>query len=209
MIDNNISKGNWAYQFRVDILTTLEEYQEQLGKMLTEQEFADWICCLEKGEKTNKLHYQCILWHKDKFHTNKMQALKSKYFRKNRNQRNAISFTDAKKIVNLSSYVMKDNEKENEVISSLTIEQREKIPKWLTKEAMKNKWKNEVEEYMELICREPVCDTIYNTMKHLIKYYLHHDHAPPNKHTVYKLLLKHHPEYNIMRYINDFILVEN
>ena len=63
VLDNTISKGNYAYQFRVDVLEDKKTTELALCTMLTQEEFKDWVCCLEYGETTNKPHYQCIIWH--------------------------------------------------------------------------------------------------------------------------------------------------
>lgn len=207
MLDLTISPNNHAYQFRVDILNpdTSGNYAIQLCKMLTEEEFQDWICSYEIAPVSNKKHYQCILWHKKLLSQKERNRLKAKYFRRNRDTNNSISFTCAKKITNLSSYVMKDCS-QNEIITTLSLEKREKIPKWLTKNAIKSKWLKEVEDEILLICSLDVYGhypTIYETVRKIIKFYIENDHPPPSRMTILKYLLKYHPNYSISNYIDD------
>ena len=134
--------------------------------------------------------------------------MKAKYFRKNRDSKNSISFTDAKKIVNLSAYVMKDADehyKEMELISSLSDEKREMIPQWLTKNAMKLKFDKGLEEAIEneIIVQDDYgrYPNMVTAVKSIIEYYLKANHAPPTKMKLFKLLLMYHPEYTIDDYL--------
>lgn len=212
MLDLTISPQNHAYQFRVDVLDSSgalfpkQCYKKQLAIMLGEEEFRDYICSLEVGEKTGKLHYQCILWHRNKLTTKERNRIKAKYFRKNRDTPNSISFTDAKKITNLASYCLKDLDEENKkyLLCSLSDEKREKLPDWLTKNAIKQKWEKEVEDEMLLLISEDVYGhrpSPYNVGKSIVEFYLKNDHPFPTRMKLYKLLLKYHPEFTIDDYL--------
>lgn len=214
MLDNTISPGNYAYQFRVDILTTTNEYQNKICNMLTEEEFADWVCSYEIGAETGKPHYQCILWSSNPLSQKERNRIKAKYFRKNRDSKNSISFTDAKKISNLTAYVMKDasqHSQEMELICSLSPEKREKIPEWLTKNGLRQKFEKELET--ELVENIIVQDSygrypsMLSTAKSIVEYYLKEDHAPPGRAKLFKLLLKHHPEYLIEDYLTSISFI--
>lgn len=206
MNDKVISIGNYAYQFRVDVMDTHPTTEIQLCKFLTQEEFTDWHCFLEKGEKTNKLHYQSIIWHKRLLTTKQRNELKAKYFLPQRNKKNSISFTSAKKIVNLTSYVQKDISENDIKHSTLTPEQLSKIPKWLTQQAIKTKWKKTIEEFcllhasLDVYGRYP---TPLDFAINIIKEYKHYDKAPPTRYTLYKLQLKYLPTYTITDYLKD------
>jgi len=214
MLDQTISKNNHAYQFRVDVLTDISDYKIKIAEMLTQEEFSDWICCLEIGDKSKKLHYQCIIWNKKLLSTKQRNTIKAKYFRINRDSKNSISFTDAKKIYNLASYVLKENNLENEshIITTLSPERRNLIPKWLSKNAIKSKWKQDLEDEILLIVsldcfgRYP---SIYDTVSKIITFYIEQEHPPPNRQMLYKHLLKYHPEYTITDYINSINIFPN
>lgn len=206
MQDNHISKGNYAYQFRVDVITTIEKLEYKLVLFLTEEEFSDYHCFLEKGEKTNKYHYQCIIWHKKLLTTKQRNLLKAKYFLPQRNKKNAISFTSAKKIVNLTSYCQKDISENNLNISTLTEEQLSKIPKWLTKNALKTKWKQQEQDFCLLHASMDVYGRYPQPLqfaKDIIKEYRDNDKHPPTKYKLYKLQLKYLPTYTINDYLRD------
>lgn len=206
MNDTIISIGNYAYQFRVDVIQTHPTTEIQLCALLTQEEFTDWHCFLEKGEKTHKLHYQCIIWHKRLLTTKKRNALKAKYFPAQRLSKNAISFTSAKKIVNLSSYVQKDASQNNLNITTLTPDQLAKIPKWLTKNAIKNAWIKTEQEFcllhasLDVYGRYP---TALDFTINIIKEYKQHDRCPPTKYKLFKLQLKYLPNYTITDYLHD------
>jgi len=238
MLDNIISKGNYAYQFRVDILPVHDKvmidgisvdisgdvnllkkyYSVELCKFLTQEEFQDWICSFEVSP-AGKHHYQCIIWHSKILSTKDRNQLKAKYFRKNRDSKNSISFTDAKKIANLSSYVLKDQEEfesktdinEDNLITTLTFEQIESIPKWLTKNALKNKWKKELEDEILIIISEDVYGRRPSKFKfatEVIEFHIKNDHPPPSRMALYKLLLKYLPSYTTSDYLQDIGFLE-
>lgn len=217
MLDTIISPNNHAYQFRVDVLPDPEISEDvnilkqhtciQLCKMLTQEEFADWLCCFEISE-AGKHHYQCIIWHKKLLSQKDRNKLKAKYFRKNRDTNNSISFTDAKKITNLSSYVLKDQDDYpgNNIISTLTIEKVKEIPSWLTKNALKSKWKKELEDEILIIISEDVYGhrpSKFSFAQQVIEFHIKNDHPPPSKMMLYKLLLKYHPSYTVPEYMAD------
>jgi hypothetical protein len=139
--------------------------------------------------------------------------MKAKYFRKNRDTNNSISFTDAKKIVNLTSYVLKDQDDYpgHNIISTLTKEQVNKIPEWLTKNALKSKWKQELEDEILIIISEDVYGHRPNKFKfglEVIKFHIDNDHPPPSKLMLYKLLLKYLPSYTASDYMTDIGFIE-
>lgn len=217
MLDNIISINNHAYQFRVDILPDesisedvnilKKHYSLQICKMVTQEEFADWLCCFEISE-AGKHHYQCILWHSKILSQKDRNTLKAKYFRKNRDTNNSISFTDAKKIVNLTSYVLKDQDDYpgDNIISTLTKDQVHKIPQWLTKNALKTKWKKELEDEILIIISEDVYGNRPTKCKfalEVIKFHIENDHPPPSKTMLFKLLLKYLPSYTAEDYMRD------
>ena len=234
MLDTIISKNNYAYQFRVDVLDAYKQimikgklydinhdadllkqyYMQQLCKFVVQEEFADWICAFEIAPKSGKPHFQCILWHKEKFTETKKNSLKAKYFRKNRDTKNSISFTSAKKINNLSSYVFKDhqeyqenqNVEDHNLISTLNYEQVILIPKWLTKNALKAKWKQDLEDQILIIISEDEYGrrpTKHAFARQVIQFYIQEDHPPPSRMCLYKLLLKYLPSYTIETYLED------
>lgn len=223
-----ISPTNYAYQFRVDILPIKDisgdvnilkkHYSLQLCKMVTQEEFADWLCCYEVSDN-GKHHYQCILWKQGPVLTQKQRdGMKAKYFRENKNSKNAISFTDAKKIVNLTAYVLKDQEEmdeknypNNNIITTLTLEQIQKIPTWLTKHALKNQWKKELEDEILLIISEDVYGrrpTKIQFAKQVIKFHIDNQHPPPSKLMLFKLLLKYLPSYTEENYLVDIGFIQ-
>ncbi len=247
MLDTIISPNNHAYQFRIDLLPTAsfyckdvsngvvdlgllqKSYMTQICKFLTEYEFKDWIISFETS-KANKHHYQGIIWHSNVISQKEKNKLKAKYFRENRDSKNSISFTDAKKIVNLSSYVFKDQQHYQDLIkdnqeqnmqghltnhtfmTTLTYQQVSLIPKWLTKEKMKAQWKKELEEHILFTISEDIYGhrpSIITTAQSIVTFHIQQDHPPPSRMMLYKLLLRYHPSYTTDNYLTDIGFIQH
>lgn len=230
MLDTIISPNHHAYQFRVDILPNpsfakdlsgnlnqlQQRYMERICDMLADEEFVDWIVSFETSP-SGKHHYQSIIWHSHLLSTKERNRMKSKWFRTNRDSKNAISFTTAKKIINLSSYVFKDHQEFQQVVqqpiinhnlfyTSLSWDQIKLIPEWLTREKMKAQFKTELEEHILFIISEDEYGhrpTVLSTATAIVKFYIQHDHAPPSRYLLYKLLLRYHPAYTPQNYLYD------
>lgn len=236
MLDTIISPNNYAYQFRVDILPSAsfyckdassnevvdvnllrKKYMTQICKLLTQEEFVDWVVSFEISP-SGKHHYQCILWHSRVLSTKDRNSLKSKYFRTNRDSKNSISFTCAKKVINLSSYVFKDHQEFQDLtdesiiqnhdllLTTLKWEQINLIPKWLTKEKMKAKWKQDLEDEILLIVskdRFGHYPTKFDFAKDVLKFHIKNDKDPPHKARLFKLALKYLPTYTEEHYLVD------
>ena len=242
MLDTIISPDNHAYQFRIDLLPSAsfyckdvsngvvdlgllqKSYMIQICKFLTQEEFTDWIISFETSN-AGKHHFQGIIWHANVISQKDKNKLKAKYFRENRDSKNSISFTDAKKIVNLSSYVFKDQQhyqdliKENQeqdhitgqltnhtFMTTLTYTQVSLIPKWLTKEKMKAAWKSELEDHILLTISEDVYGrrpSVLTTAQEIVEFHIKQDHPPPSRMMLYKLLLRYHPSYTTDNYLTD------
>lgn len=214
MKDNIIFPGLYAFQFRLDFIkkrdsadyvridsydeTTYEYYYERVRKFL--KNFSQYHIYIEKGEKSQKIHLQGILWSHIKYTQKVFVSLKAKYFLRNRKIKNSCSITDANKILELSAYCSKgaiDNLK----FSTLSAEQISLIPKW-KKSYSASQWKQMVREKIESIKHYPKTTFLVK----LIDYYWENERRQPTRAQLIFYLGLYHEEYSAMDYINTLRL---
>jgi len=193
MEDDTIVKKHYAYSFRVDyvhdcskvMLTKLDEW---LGK----SKVVHCLIFTEIAEKTKKLHYQGIVWFKQKPTGKNLTKYRNWWCR----PQGSISLVSAKKIISLSSYVAKDKEI---IKTSLSPAQMALIPEW--KLDQKKVWKDQVEEKAKQLVSET--NGKYDYVNALVDYYIVSGKAPPTRNTIYKFLLRNHPDFDAADYIHD------
>ena len=196
MEDTFICLGKWAYSFRIDKseVDLMNEVQWILNKT------SKYLLREEKGDKTNKVHLQGILWFPKKLCTKDTIKYRNHF----RREKGGISFISAKKVKSLSAYC---NKSEGELITNLTTFEISQIPKWLNQ---KDIWKIELEKFLTTISKrynEPTQQQDFVIT--IIEYYIQHEKAPPNRNTLYKQLLKYYKFYTYTNYISDINLFSN
>jgi hypothetical protein len=167
------------------------EHKERINLMLKEH-FIKWIVCIENGKHSNKVHYQGILW-SNKPIENAEKNIKQYYFpaQKNRLKDNSISFTTAKKIKNLASYVSKSS---YYIFNNLTTDEMSLIPKWLSKQNLKEEWKLKVKKHIEQCVKDGL--TTKQTLCSIVEFYWENDKQQPHRKTAQYLLGRYHPNYH-------------
>lgn len=121
MQDTLVKKDFYAYMLRVDIchtkaITTFMEWRNKYH-------CAYWILGLEFASETGKPHIQGIVW----FETlQKKDKLRNWFRNKVDDTKQAVAFTSAKKITNLSKYCMKDGN----YVTNLNPNEIDAIGKW-------------------------------------------------------------------------------
>lgn len=234
MEDNIIFKNKFAYQFRVDMIKEeLDDDDNLIAKrvfndvpnpidintpfgqlhkehidrieLMLKEHFNKYIVCIENGKNTNKIHYQAILW-SDKRIDNAEKNIKQKYFslQKNRFKDNSISFTTAKKIKSLASYVSKSS---YYIFNNLTTEQLSQIPKWLSKQNMKEEWKDKVRKHIEECVKDRL--TAQQTLCSIVEFYWDNNKQHPHRKTAQYLLGKYHPNYHSIDVCDSYNLFSN
>ena len=140
MEDDCIIPGKYAYQFRVD-LSHNKQSEMMLDAFFFKFDIIKYLGEPEKGEKTNKEHYQFIVW-LDEPCDNASKYRNWWIGKVPKKKGGGVSFTNAKKIKSLAKYVKKDNKK---LITNLTPLELERVGQWepkITKEKYKkNKYK--------------------------------------------------------------------
>jgi len=214
MKDNIIFPGLYAFQFRLDFIkkrdsadyvridsydeTTYEYYYDRVKKFL--KNFTQYHIYIEKGEKSQKIHLQGILWSHIKYNTKIFVSLKAKYFIRNRKIKNSCSITDANKILNLSAYCSKgaiDNLK----FSTLSADQISLIPRW-KKAYSASQWKQMVKEKIDTIKNQ----SPNNFAVSLCEFYWENDRRQPTRAQLIYYLGLYHEEYSAQDYINSLRL---
>lgn len=226
MQDSKIFPGQYAYQFRLDILNSCnariiapdsspvdilhckakyknEIYLYSSKTNLFLKNFTNYLIHLEIGEKTKKLHYQGILWSKNKYNNIYINNLKARHFNTNRIVKNSVSLTSAKKITNLASYISKQNVVMH---STLTANQVALIPSWKKRETDKQ-FKEKFQHQLRIWCAQelPVNEVISN----MTQYYWDNKRCQLSKSQTYKYLGWYHPNYSAkdhtcLHFSNDF-----
>ena len=210
MKDNIIFPGLYAFQFRVDFIKkrdsanyvridsydeiTYEYYYDRVKKFL--KNFSQYHIYIEKGEKSQKIHLQGILWSHIKYTTKVFVSLKAKYFIRNRKIKNSCSITDANKILELSAYCSKgaiDNLK----FSTLSADQISLIPKW-KKSYTAAQWKQMVREKIDEIKGQ----SANNFVVSICEFYWENERRQPTRAQLIYYLGLYHEEYSAQDYIN-------
>lgn len=121
MEDTIVLKGYFAYMLRVDIAH--DKALPLFNKWKEMYKCTHWIIGLEFGSETGKEHIQGIVW----FECLQSMPKLRNYFRdKVDKKKQAVAFTSAKKITNLSKYCMKGGVFD----TNLSQSQIESIGKW-------------------------------------------------------------------------------
>ena len=149
MEDKVIILKHHAYSFRVDIPPEKKEYLENFFKKYKVHKY---LGKFEKGDKTEKDHFQSIIWLKDKVPTNDLNKMRNFWSNKVKKIKGGgCSLTSAKKINSLVKYCQKDD---SELITNLTKEELAKCGKWKN---LKNV-KKEKQELLEKLLYD-YCET--------------------------------------------------
>ncbi len=130
----------YAYQFRVDISGNSQSTAE-MKKFLEIYQFEKYIGQFEISDN-NKPHYQMCLWRKAIFTSHEQTKARNWWRGKTLKTKQPVSLTSAKKIRSLASYcqkVSKTLKKEHffQHFNNLSKEEKDEIPKWQTKNALK------------------------------------------------------------------------
>lgn len=202
MQDSIIVPKHYAYSIRVDAKTQEYNSISKCKQLLKEfKQFQERFKAInqhyiyiEQSAVVDKTHIQGIVWtikplkHKD------MSSMRQWWKR----PAGHISFCNAKKITSLASYCSKDL---GECSTTLTESQLSLIPKWINSKA---DWKTK----LKLFLTQEVAST--NGYKdyacEIIRFYNTNSKAPPNRATIYKHLLRHHPDFDANDYARQINL---
>ncbi len=148
MEDTIIIKTQYAYMLRADILPG---YPETIDDTVLEQWIGHSGCTyylgkIETGSETGKLHYQLIVWFEQKLSGKEMTKQRNWWRGKCGTHKNNHAFTSARKVVTLASYSTKDL---GDLITNLSPEQLQLVPKWQNKKALKENKKEEFEKLLK------------------------------------------------------------
>lgn len=205
MEDKAIIPDHFAYSLRVD--ANMKEYNENsfLQSLLDEfQKFYDrfepinhYYIYIEQSTIVKKTHIQGIVWTKDKLSPNDLTKMRQWWKR----PAGHISFCSAKKIKSLAAYCSKDD---GERCTNLSQDQLKRIPLWVNE---KLKWTTK----LKLFLQETVSSTngVKDYAHECIVYYITHGKAPPNRATIYKHLLRHHPDFDATDYARQINLFKD
>lgn len=171
MEDTIIVKTHYAYMLRADLPPV-----DTTQNVIIKNHMMDWLESsgssfhlggIEKGKETGKLHYQMIVWFENKLSNNEKNRLRNWWRGKCGRHKNNHAFTSARKVVNLSSYSTKEADK---IITNLSPQQLNLIPKWQNKKALKENNKEKfhklLKEKIETFRNSSVC-----TDKEVVKGY--------------------------------------
>ncbi|GAC77877.1 replication protein [uncultured marine virus] len=196
MEDTAIILNHYAYSLRVD--AQMLEYTEKslLQSLLDEfQKFYDrfdainhYYIYIEQSTVVKKTHIQGIVWTKNKLTANELTKARQWWKRPSGH----ISFTSAKKVKSLAAYCSKDA---GERATNLSEDQLKKIPMWLNEKQL---WATK----LKLFLVQKVAETngVKDYAHAVIKYYIDMKKSPPNRATIYKHLLRHHPDFDATDY---------
>jgi len=138
MEDNLVVKGHYAYMFRVD-LSCNQNSKLQIEEWLDRHTFSHWLGCHEIGTETGKHHYQMVLWREHKFLQKEQVKCRNWWRGKTNSQTHGAALTSARKVASLVAYSTKNSENVQlfSTLTNLSLEQKQKIPKWQNKSAAK------------------------------------------------------------------------
>lgn len=132
MEDKNIIKKHFCYSFRVDIPKEKKEY---LDNFIQKYKIVKYLGKFEKGTKTEKDHFQSIIWMEQKQTNNDLNKMRNFWANKTKKIKGgSCSLTSAKKIASLVKYCQKED---TELITNLTKEELKLCGKWETPEDKK------------------------------------------------------------------------
>lgn len=202
MQDSIIVPKHFAYSLRVDakpqeynkfdkckqLLKEFKQFQERFT------EINQHYIYIEQSAVVDKTHIQGIVWTNKQLRHKDMSAMRAWWKR----PAGHISFCSAKKIKSLASYCSKDL---GECTTSLSETQLNKIPKWINAKA---DWKTKLQLFLT---NEVSCTNGYKDYAcEIIKFYITNSKAPPNRATIYKHLLRNHPDFDANDYARQINL---
>lgn len=197
MEDYTIVPKYFAYSLRVDAKTDYMDSQNKNSLLNDFEKFYDrfdvksrYLCYIEQSKVVKKHHIQGILWLPEKLTSSRLTAHRQWWKR----PAGGISLTSAKKIKSLAAYVSKDKGKN---ITNLNPLQLSLVPKW---ESHIKQWKQK----LVINLKDLVSSTngLNDYVWAVVKFYLENSKAPPNRATLYKHLLNHHPDFTEMDYVS-------
>lgn len=202
MQDSIIVPNHYAYSLRVDAKTqeynSISKCKQLLKEFKQFQERFSTIkhhfIYIEQSAVVDKTHIQGILWTINQLKHKDMSAMRQWWKRPSGH----ISFVNAKKIKSLASYCSKDL---GERSTSLSDHQLNLIPKWINAKA---DWKTKLQLFLtnEVACTNGFKDYACE----IIKFYITNSKAPPNRATIYKHLLRNHPDFDANDYARQINL---
>ena len=143
MEDTIILKQHYCYMFMLDRVKEELTTQEKLIEYFDKYDICNWLGQEEKGEKTDKLHWQMIIW-SEHIKTNKQVVAMRKYWT-DRLGKATCAIKSGRKIASLAAY----STKEGVGITNLPKAVLERIPKWKNKTAEKVQWNEMLTNYIE------------------------------------------------------------
>lgn len=140
-MDTVIIPDHYAYQFRVD-LSGNQQSTAEIKRFLDKYNFNKYHGMFEIGKKTGKAHYQMIIWRSAELSPYERTKCRNYWRGKTLLTKQPVSLTSARKLESLASYCQKGENtlKKGDYfqhISNLSKEEKELIPKWVTKKAKK------------------------------------------------------------------------
>lgn len=125
MEDNVICKGKYIYQFRVDLS---ENRWSDIKNFIDRENFVKYLGKFELGSKTEKPHFQGVVWHQEMLDDNTRNKIRA-YWKKDDHlkHRNSISITTVRKPESICKYVTKDKGK---CYTNLSKEELDKVGTW-------------------------------------------------------------------------------
>lgn len=193
MEDTHIIKGKFIYSFRVDYDGDTPEYMlARLKEWIEHFDIAEYAIFSEISKKVKKLHYQGAVWTDTPRAKADLTKMRNWWGR----SKGGISLAQAKNLKSLTAYVAKDGELTH---NSLTKAQLALFPTWVTD--LRKVWLKQLEQKAEQLVAET--NGKYEYVHALINFYTKMKKAPPTRNTLYKFLLRYHPEFEASDYVND------
>jgi len=140
MEDTSVVKGHYAYMFRVD-LSCNQNSKLQIEEWLDKFTFSHWLGCHEIGDETGKHHYQMVIWREHKFLQKEQVKCRNWWRGKTNSKTHGAALTSARKVRSLVAYSTKNLENSQlfSTLTNLSSDQKNRIPKWESKNAVKQK----------------------------------------------------------------------
>jgi hypothetical protein len=182
--DQKVILDNYAYMLRLDYLgKSRQQIIKILQQFIEDEEIFKYHIHEEKGEQTDKLHAQCIVWSDYDYNAKERQQLKRNYFKEAlETKSNAVAITDAQKPQNLASYSSKDGLC---IMSNLTDQEINRIPLWKDKKEYKDKeWKKNLKAYCKTLKNASINEFIIS----ITQYHWDNERTQPARHSMIKLL---------------------
>jgi hypothetical protein len=155
MEDTTVVKGHYAYMFRVDL--SCNQYSKlQIEEWLDKFTFSHWLGCHEIGDETGKHHYQMCVWREHKLLQKEQNKCRNWWRGKTNSKTHGAALTSARKVRSLVAYSTKSekNSENGQLFSTLTnlsLDQKNRIPKWESKSAVKVKNLEKLESTLKIL----------------------------------------------------------